>query len=246
MATGARVLIVEDDRDLADNLAEVLDGQGVETVIVDSAEAALTTLENSSFDGVLTDNRLPGLAGVDLVAELRRRGLEMPVVMMSAFMDERSVARAETLGALAVLSKPVDLVRMLSLIAEFSRTGRRVLVVEDNRELSENLAEALRARGFEPVVGDSAAAALRQRVLPKVALVDLRLPDMSGLEVAQRLAARDPQVLVIFVTAFDRELRQAMREGAIDIGSRHAVQCVTKPFDMEELVRRVEDLSQDA
>jgi CheY-like chemotaxis protein len=237
---GKRLLIVEDDADLAENLAEILEGMGYSALIADSGERALDLLERESVDGVITDFRLPGLDGVELIGKLRAKGLPVPVVVISAFIDPRVAEQAEEAGALDVLPKPVDLERLFQLVDAFSRPRGAVLIVEDNEALAENLAEALENTGLSTVIGSSAEAALEHRTLPRVALVDLRLPDKDGLEVARRLCARDPTIKIIFVTAFGEELQQRLA-GAVEsiacaLGD-HSL--VAKPFDLADLVQRV-------
>jgi DNA-binding NtrC family response regulator len=89
-----KILIVDDHVDLADNLAEILENAGYQTVVADSAEAALDRLERNDVAALITDYRLPGLNGAELIVELRRRGLTIPAVVMSAFTDDRTIDKA--------------------------------------------------------------------------------------------------------------------------------------------------------
>ena len=145
------LLIVDDHVDLAENLAEILIDAGYQADIAETAEEALERFAAADYQGVITDFRLPGRSGVELVVELRRAGYALPVVMVSAFADSDVVAEAEQVGALDVLPKPVDFDRLFSLVQEFERGKRSVLVVDDNEELAADFAEALRLRGLEPV-----------------------------------------------------------------------------------------------
>ena len=226
-----RVLLVEDDEDLAENLAEILDGLGYAPSIATSAEDALKLVAAERVDGIITDYRLPGRGGVELLNELRATGFAGPVVMMSGYMDHATVNQALKDGALDVLPKPVDLERLSRLVAEFSRAGARILIVDDNRELAENIAEVLAGHGFEAIVAGSEREALDQRSLTQLALVDLRLPDASGVDVAERLAARDPRIKILFMTAFDEEARRAETGGRLP--------CIEKPFDVQQLVEQI-------
>jgi CheY-like chemotaxis protein len=235
-----RLLIVEDDADLAENLAEIIEGLGCEPLVALSAEQALELLAEQPVDGVITDFRLPGLDGVELITELRQRGLPVPVVMISALIGPADSEHAEQAGALDVLAKPIDLDRLAGLVETFSRPRGEVLIVEDNQALAENLAEALSNSGLQAVIDSSAESALSRKSLPRVALVDLRLPDKDGLEVAQRLCARDPTIKIIFVTAYGEELQKRLDEAMLTLGcSPGPVPLVAKPFDVEELVRQV-------
>jgi CheY-like chemotaxis protein len=247
VADGKRLLIVEDDADLAENLAEILEGMGYQVLSADSGERALELLEHEVVDGVITDFRLPGLDGVELIATLRAKGLPAPVVVISALIDHNVAVKAEEAGALDVLPKPVNFDRLFELLASFSRPRGQVLIVEDNSALAENVAEALENSGMRPLIGESAESALEQRTLPRVALVDMRLPDKSGLEVALRLLARDPTIKIIFVTAYGEELQQRLSSGIAALsGSLGSAPLVTKPFDLAALVERVQKAADDA
>jgi len=115
-----RILIVDDHVDLAENLAEILGLNGHQCQIVDSAERALAALHEGAFAGVITDLRLPGLSGLDLLDRLRDEGNSTPLILISAFASDAVVARAQAAGALGVLDKPVDLERLQRLVAQVS------------------------------------------------------------------------------------------------------------------------------
>lgn len=234
------LLIVEDDPDLAENLVEILEGLDWQVDVCGSAEHALEMLAEHAYEGVVTDFRLPGLGGVELIVHLRREGVDVPVLVMSAFMDDLSAAQAEKAGALDVLAKPLDLPRLFQVLDNFIRSTDQVLIVEDNMALAENVAEALRSEGFRPEVAQDGQGALSRRMLPRVALVDLRLPDLNGIEVARRLYARDPSIKILFITAYDEDITEnietVLREfPCIDPSNP----CLRKPFSLPELVERV-------
>jgi CheY-like chemotaxis protein len=234
------ILVVEDDPELADNLVEIMEGLDWQVDVSRSAERALELLRERSYEGVLTDFRLPGLGGVELISRLREAGAHVPVVVMSAFMDESAADQAERAGALDVLAKPVDLERLFGHLETFSRTNRLVLIVEDNVSLAENVAEALREEGLASEVAPDGLGALSRRLLPQVALIDLRLPDLNGVEVARRLLARDPTIKILFVTAHAEELRAEVERAQRELKNvRPDTACLLKPFSVPDLVRRI-------
>lgn len=202
----SRLLIVEDNAELAENLCEILESEGHEVDVCASAEDALERVAGARFDGILTDMRLPGGSGLELIERLRQRNDATPIVMMTAYADAVATQRAEKLGALAVVFKPLDIRGLLALVSEFAHTERKVLVLEDNPDFAQNVAEALRSGGIQPLVVGSVKEALTQRQLPQVALVDYRLPDGTGLEAARCLCARDPALRVILVSGYGEQL----------------------------------------
>ena len=115
MVDGRRFLVVDDNRDFARDLCELLALEGNQGTVAVDAEEALECLARESFHVLFTDLRLPGQSGVELIEELNRRGLSMPKVLMTAYADEDVLARAQTAGAIDVLSKPIEIERWLAL-----------------------------------------------------------------------------------------------------------------------------------
>ena len=229
MSGARKILVVDDNVELAENLAEIIEVMGYEAIVEPSAEAALQRIAAGGVTAVVTDFRLPGLSGAELIGELRRSGSALPVVMMSAYSDASMVERAEAAGALEVMTKPVDVERLRRVVAGFD-DEIDVLVVDDNHELADNLAEALRERGFEPQVRNSAGDALALRRQARAALIDYRLPDRDGVQLAMRLIARNPQIRILFVSAHGEEADQQVRKRLPD------ARCLAKPVDTAEVL----------
>jgi DNA-binding NtrC family response regulator len=230
-----RVLVVDDHLDLAENIAEILEGAGFRTAIAASAEAALGRIAAGDITALITDFRLPGLSGAQLIAELRRRGSNIPAVVMSAYTDDATIASARRAGALEVLSKPVEIPRLIALVEPLLREQDLILVVDDNRPLAENLAEALRSRQYRAVVCTTAAEALAQGMGVRLAIVDYRLPDSTGVEVAEQLQTRDPGVRFLFVSGHAEELRAGLA------GRLPGSSTMEKPLDVARLISWVAD-----
>lgn len=114
----------------------------------------------------------------------------------------------------------------------------RVLVVEDEADISNSLAYALRASGYEVLVAECGALALEAlgTFLPDLVLLDLMLPDMSGIEICRRLRkSKTPnQPAVIILSARAQEVDRVV---GFEIG---ADDYVAKPFSIRELMLRIE------
>jgi DNA-binding response OmpR family regulator len=204
------VLIVDDHVHLAENLAEILESEGYQVDVADSAEAALARIEKGGVVALITDFRLPGMTGAGLIAKLRVGGCDVPALVMSAFTDDETIATARAAGAFDVLAKPIEIERLLALVDAMGSDERIVLLVEDNRELAENLAEILEARGHLVQVTGSMAEALAQTLRPQAAILDYHLPDGTGIEVAERLRAQYPAVRILFISGHTDELRDKL------------------------------------
>jgi len=110
------VLVVDDNHELAENLAEILGMRGFAAVVANSAEEALPRALTDGADLLVTDFRLPGMSGAELVRRLREKREGLRAIVMSAYTDDTTVAAARDAGA-DFLPKPVDLgalSRMLS------------------------------------------------------------------------------------------------------------------------------------
>jgi two-component system nitrogen regulation response regulator GlnG len=117
MTVTGKILVVDDHVALAENIAEILSEVGLEVVTASSAEDGLRVIERGGIGGLITDYRLPGRTGAQLIAELHRTGRPIPAIVMSAFTDDDTLRISRDAGALAVLAKPLDLGRLMSTVA---------------------------------------------------------------------------------------------------------------------------------
>jgi CheY-like chemotaxis protein len=101
-----KILVVDDDGELRENIAEVLGGFGFETVAAGNGEEALARLEASEFDLVLLDLVMPGMGGMETLASIRRRFPRIKVVMLTAFATVDNAVEAMRKGAEDYLAKP--------------------------------------------------------------------------------------------------------------------------------------------
>ena len=107
-SNGYRVLVVDDDPAVLSTYRRMLRRAGFEPV---TEADPRRVLENGHADGVdllLLDYRMPGLDGLSLLAELRRRECTVPAIMISAYLNEDVIHQARMLGVARLLEKPVD------------------------------------------------------------------------------------------------------------------------------------------
>ena len=127
-----RLLLVDDDPVIRESLSEALADDGIEVRTADSAEQALTMLGDGAPDIVLSDVRMTGLDGLELLRLLRERVPDLPIVLMTAFDDMPTVVTAMRDGAVDFLTKPLDLHelrRVLARIFDDLRTRQHSRVV---------------------------------------------------------------------------------------------------------------------
>jgi two-component system KDP operon response regulator KdpE len=118
----------------------------------------------------------------------------------------------------------------------------RVLVIDDEPQLLRALVLNLTSRGYDVITADTAAAAIERTASlpPDLVVLDLGLPDSDGLTVIRELRGREPALPILVLSA-----RSGSRDKvtALDLG---AVDYITKPFDMNELIARLRAASRRA
>ena len=118
------ILIVDDDPPVAFALAELLGDLGHATHTAPSARDALALLERHEIDLVLSDYAMPEMDGLALLAEIRTRAPELPVVLLTARGSERLAARAIKTGAFDYLPKPFDNDELEAIVARALEVSR--------------------------------------------------------------------------------------------------------------------------
>ncbi len=111
-----RILIIEDDQIFLRPLQRTLEVEGYEVLVVTSGEDALDLLKNDDADLVLTDKRLPGMDGVDVVRRIKAEHPDLAVVVMTAYGTIESAVEAMRLGAADYLVKPFEAAEVLMIV----------------------------------------------------------------------------------------------------------------------------------
>src|SRR5690606_20836546 len=125
MAGGPRILIVEDEPALAENLYGYLERQGMVPDVAYDGHGALALLREAAFDGVVLDLGLPGLSGLDVLRAMRREpGLRRPVLVLTARERLEDKLLAFELGAEDYLVKPFSLAEVAARLHVLVRRGR--------------------------------------------------------------------------------------------------------------------------
>jgi DNA-binding NtrC family response regulator len=108
MTKSRQLLVVDDDRAMREMLSSLFKERGLRAEEAASADAALALAAEHDFDAVLSDVRMPGLSGVELVGQLRRLRPTTPVILMTAFGSIDSAVEAMRSGAFDYLTKPFE------------------------------------------------------------------------------------------------------------------------------------------
>ena len=102
-----QVLVIDDDEVVGRSFDRVLSDKGYEVSTVLSGEAALDTIEESNFDVVFTDIKMPGIDGLEVTERIKERCPWTPVVVITGYGTEENEAKAAVLGASGFVRKPL-------------------------------------------------------------------------------------------------------------------------------------------
>src|SRR5512141_931458 len=114
-----RVLLVEDDEDNRELMAEVLAGAGFEVVSAASGSEGLKSLSERSVDVIVTDVGMPGMGGLELAAAARKVAPSVPVVVVTGWAEREDIGAAKDVDA--VLVEPVDPDVLAQAVADVAR-----------------------------------------------------------------------------------------------------------------------------
>ena len=201
--TAPRVIVIDDQHSVRHALGEMLSvfGFGVETF--DSADAFLEALEPSLSGCVVADVRMPGRDGIELVRELGRRKVNLPVILISGHADVPMAVAAIKAGAEDFIEKPVDDVQ---LVAAINRALSRLFEQQDQRKVHEAI--ELRFARLTPrqaEIFDLVAQGFTSHAIGSKLGISMRTVESYRVEIMEKMQAESVAVLV----------RQAVRLGRI-------------------------------
>ncbi|MFZ9905735.1 MAG: nitrogen regulation protein NR(I), partial [Steroidobacteraceae bacterium] len=125
MNSTLRVWLVDDDASIRWVLERALKGGGMTPRVFESAEPALEALRGDAPDVLLTDIRMPGLSGLDLVRRLHETRPQLPIIVMTAHADLDNAVSAYESGAFEYLPKPFDIDQVVELVRRAAESGAK-------------------------------------------------------------------------------------------------------------------------
>jgi two-component system response regulator HydG len=234
-AASRRILIVDDEADIRDSVADVLLDFGYQVDTAGNGLEALARLEERPYDVALLDFKMPGMDGLTLYRKMRELYPETSVILVSAYTGDGISEEALACGIRRVISKPVD---MSEIISEVDRELDRplALVVDDDRDFSESLRDVLDDRGYRVSLAsdESSAAQLLHARQPRVVILDVVLGGHSDpARVLQSIRDSSPEAEVVLVTGHRDETQPQISEL---VASGAAAVCF-KPLDVQQLLQ---------
>ena len=117
------ILIVDDELSMREFLSILLEKEGFKTLTADNGVSALKTVNNSSIDLVISDIRMPGMGGLELLAEIKNINKNLPVVMITAYASPEDAVMAMKNGAFDYITKPFKVDEIKSIISTALASG---------------------------------------------------------------------------------------------------------------------------
>lgn len=124
MSNKRRILIVDDNAPLAENLLEIFEDEGMDATVCTDPMQALDSLDlGPPYDLVVTDFRMPKMNGVELARRIHEHRPQLPVIMLSAYLEDADADAARAAGVEQVLRKPQDLQALVDHVSGLGAGG---------------------------------------------------------------------------------------------------------------------------
>jgi FixJ family two-component response regulator len=245
MREGALICVVDDDESVRESLPDLLVSHGFSAVGFRSGAELLEFAELARANCLLLDICMPGMDGFEVQRELTARHHRIPIIFITAhskYEERRTGLRDKSMR---LLIKPFDDKTLLNVIEEAVRSsrapapGRRlgtVYIVDDDISVRESLATMLEWAGWRVRTYSTATEFLADESPPDACclVLDMRLQDMSGLDLQRHMRAAQKEMPIIFISAHSDvpATVSAMKAGAMEF--------LTKPFEDSTLREAVE------
>lgn len=145
----SKVLIADDERTICEAFSRMVETEGHQPVIASNGKHALEIIREESPDAIFMDVRMPGMDGLEALAQLRKENIKIPVVIMTAFGTMETAMEAVREGAFDYLGKPVELAKARQLL-------KQMLAVTDMANTQAPAPAGTATAGSQILVGQSA------------------------------------------------------------------------------------------
>ena len=237
-----KILVVDDNEEFCQNVKDILEMRDYAVATAYDGFKAVELVKQDGFDLVLMDVKMPKMDGVATFKRIQEIAPDTPVIMVTAYAVEELIREALREGAFGSLRKPLDFDKLFELIERAIPNGALVLVVDDDQNLCASINDVLSDKGYRVSVAYDGNTAVERAWENNfdIMLIDMKLPPLKGLETY--LAIRDfrPNVVVIIITGYSKEMDELVHQALRDC----AYACLEKPINMDELVlllRQIEE-----
>ncbi|HWQ90881.1 MAG TPA: sigma-54 dependent transcriptional regulator [Clostridia bacterium] len=181
MKLKSKVLLVEDDTNIATGLGKVMQRDGHEVTLLGRGDEGLATALKETFDVVITDLKLPGMDGLQLVRELHQAKPKLPIVLITAHGTTETAIEATKWGAFDYILKPFEVDELLDVLARALETSRLMSDVVE-------IGDAATTR--TAIVGNSRAMQIIYKEIGRVAATPVTVLIRGATGTGKELIAR--------------------------------------------------------
>ncbi len=142
--TGYRVLLVDDEAEFVDTLAERLDSRGLKIEVAYSGPEAIQKAEEKNFDAIVLDFAMPGLDGIETMKALRATNPDLQIIFLTGQATVQKSIEAMKMGATDLMEKPADIQQLLEKIEKAS--AKKALLVE--KHVEDQLQDIMSKKGW--------------------------------------------------------------------------------------------------
>jgi two-component system NtrC family response regulator len=209
-----RILIVDDEKNYLVVLDALLSEAGFDVQTAQNGATALSILAEDEVDLVVTDMRMPGMTGLELIGEIKARYSQIQIIVMTAYGTVENAVEAMKLGAVDYVMKPFENQTLLLTVERALKMGR---LLSQNRLLKE---EVRKGHGFGEIIGQSKPMlevfALVEKVAVAKATVLITGESGTGKElIARAIHARSPRTEEPFVAVNCMALTETLLESEL-------------------------------
>jgi nitrogen regulation protein NR(I) len=181
MKTNPKVLLVEDDANIATGLQKVMRANGYDVETLGRGDDGLKRASTGDFDAVITDLKLPGVDGLELVRELKKARPKLPIILITAHGTTETAIEATKWGAFDYLPKPFDVEELLDL------TGK---AIESSRLMSEPVEMGEPGTARTAIIGRSRAMQAIYKEIGRIAATPVTVLIRGETGTGKELIAR--------------------------------------------------------
>lgn len=240
-----KILVVDDNEDYTDSIKDILEDEGYDVETAHNGEDACELTGCTEYDLVLMDIKMPGMNGVESFLHMKRRNPDVKVVLFTAYALTELIQKARDNGVTAILKKPLDMDDLYLTIerAIAKPDGGYILLADDDQALCENLYDTLAEYGYRVAMACGSHEAIREaeRQHFDILLLDLKMPDLNGLEVYRRIKKLQPNLVTILMTGYAEEMNDLIQQ-AIE---ESAYTMLPKPINMQHLLKVMDRVRED-
>ncbi|MCB9784611.1 MAG: response regulator [Candidatus Omnitrophica bacterium] len=234
----ANVLVTDDIGASRRMMGSFLKKNGYTPIEAGGGAEAVNRVVSGGVDVLLLDYQMRDMNGLEVLQDLRLRGVSVPTIMVSAHATSEVVAKARVFGVVDFFRKPVDFPQLVGRINDIVGHGegevskrQRILVIEDDSQMRNLVAKALSSLKVDILMAADGYEARTELQFSNVDIVilDMNLPGIDGLQLLREIeqSSKNPQVIIISGYVTGDEKKSLLRSPVIEV--------FTKPVDMNQL-----------